>query len=106
HRATTVPNTTLLPTTTAVAGKLGACARTLLPEYAERRTYRVPQPNDAPDPLIPGPPGGYEELRVPKSGPPTDGDGNAVVPVGSSIHGRPPDAPRTLQTPGGLGAPP
>src|SRR4029079_1455016 len=78
------------------------CARTLLPAYAERRTYRMPQPNDAPDPLIPGPPGGYEELRVPKSGPPTDGDGNAVVPVGSSIEVRRPDGTVTFTTPGGF----
>jgi len=46
----------------------------------------MPQPNDAPDPLIPGPPGGYPQLRFPKSGPPTDGNGNPVAQVGASVE--------------------
>jgi hypothetical protein len=102
RRTTTVPNRTVSPTTTVEASKLGTCARTLLPVYADRRVYRTPQPDDVPDPLIPGPPGGSEELRVPKSGVPTDGDGNAVVPVDSSIEVRRPDGTLTFASPGGF----
>jgi len=97
---TTVPNPTVSPSTTVGEGELGTCARTLLPVYAAHRIYRMPQPDDASDPLIPGPPGGYEELRFPRSGPPTDGDGNAVVPVDGSVEIRRPDGTVALATPG------
>jgi hypothetical protein len=99
--AETVPIPTVAPSTTVAPSELTACTRTLLPVYADHRVYRMPQPNDEPDPLIPTPPG-IERLRYAPPGAPTDREGNPVVQVGATVELGRPDGTVTLSRPGAM----